>query len=214
MDITIALFFLAILLFSIVIHEYSHAYVAYSLGDPTAKYAGRLTLNPIPHIDFIGTIILPAVLLIISAPFLLGWAKPVPINPYNLRDQKYGEAKVAIAGPASNILIVLAFSGLIYLITTITIFLPLLSLVPFFGLIIFINILLALFNLLPIPPLDGSHILFAFLPASMQSIKISLAKYGIFFLLGFILLGGLGLLFPIISFVFYLFAGFSLNLII
>ena len=108
------IFVLIILLFSIVIHEVAHGSVAYSLGDPTAKNAGRLTLNPIPHIDPIGSILLPGVLILMSVALggggiIFGWAKPVPINPYNFRDQKYGEVKVALAGPGANLLIALVF---------------------------------------------------------------------------------------------------------
>jgi len=94
------IFLILILLFSVVIHEVSHGAVANYLGDPTAKYAGRLTLNPLKHIDPIGSILVPLFLVLIQSPFLVGWAKPVPINPYNFRDQKYGSAKVALAGPA------------------------------------------------------------------------------------------------------------------
>ena len=103
------IFLIVILLFSVVIHEVSHGVVANYLGDPTAKYAGRLTLNPLKHIDPIGSILVPLFLVIIRSPFLIGWAKPVPINPYNFRDQKYGSAKVALAGPASNLAIAIFF---------------------------------------------------------------------------------------------------------
>jgi len=202
-DFTI-LFFLIILFFSIVIHEYSHAQAAYSLGDPTAKYAGRLTLNPIPHIDLLGTIILPMILIFTGSPLLFGWAKPVPINPYNLKDQRYGQAKVAIAGPAANLLIAFIFGSIIRFFPNNEILLPLF---PLFEGIVFINILLALFNLLPIPPLDGSHILFTFLPDSMQNVKIFMMQYGVFILIGFLFLGGFRLLFPIILMLFYLFTG-------
>jgi Zn-dependent protease len=207
MDPTTAIFFIIILFLSIVIHEYAHAYVAYSLGDPTAKYAGRLTLNPIPHIDFFGTILLPMLLILSSSPFLFGWAKPVPINPYNFKDQKYGQAKVAIAGPAANLFLALIFGLLIRFTIANEALYFLMPLIPLFGAIVIINILLALFNLLPFPPLDGSHILFTFLPDSAQNIKVFLQKYGFFLLLGFIIFGGFRFLFPLIMILFYIITG-------
>lgn len=174
------IFLLAILLFSVVIHEVSHGLMADYLGDPTARHAGRLTLNPIKHLDPFGSIIVPLFLLILNSPILFGWAKPVPINPYNLRDQKYGSAKVALAGPAANLALALVFGLTLR-------FLPVLADNPglylMFSYIVFINILLAVFNLLPIPPLDGSHILFTFLPYSLQKIKIFLKQFGLFILL-------------------------------
>ena len=192
-------FVLIILLFSIVIHEVAHGSMAYHLGDPTAKYAGRLTLNPIPHIDPIGSIILPGMLILMSVALggggiIFGWAKPVPINPYNFRDQKYGEVKVALAGPGANLLLALVF-GLVLR------FLPDISAIPglylMFSYIVFINVLLAFFNLLPVPPFDGSHVLFAFLPASYaDGIKMFFAKYSLFLLL--ILFWGILYLFPLI----------------
>ena len=178
------LFLIIILIFSIVIHEVSHGAMANYLGDPTAKYAGRLTLNPIKHLDPIGSIILPLFLVIMAkltgGGIIFGWARPVPINPYNFRDQKYGSAKVALAGPGSNLALALVF-GLALRFFPILDILPGLSLM--FSFIVYINILLAVFNLLPIPPLDGSHILFTFLPYSMQNLKIILSQFGLFILL-------------------------------
>jgi len=178
------LFLIIILIFSIVIHEVSHGAMANYLGDPTAKYAGRLTLNPIQHLDPIGSVILPLFLILMAkltgGGIIFGWAKPVPINPYNFRDQKYGSAKVALAGPGSNLVLVLVF-GLALRFFPILDILPGLSLM--FSYIVYVNILLAVFNLLPIPPLDGSHILFTFLPYSMQNLKIFLNQFGLFILL-------------------------------
>jgi len=178
------LFLIIILIFSIVIHEVSHGTMANYLGDPTAKYAGRLTLNPISHLDPIGSVILPIFLIIMAkimgGGIIFGWAKPVPINPYNFRDQKYGSAKVALAGPASNLALALVFGLALR-------FLPILDIHPgpvlMFSYIVWVNILLAVFNLLPIPPLDGSHLLFTFLPYSLQNIKIFLSQFGLFILL-------------------------------
>ena len=186
MTILILIIIILIFLFSIVFHEVSHGWVAYALGDPTAKYAGRLTLNPLKHLDPIGSILLPGFLILLSLSFgggiVFGWAKPVPINPYNFRDQKYGEAKVAIAGPLANIVLALIFGLPLR-------FIPSLGFTSFgtiFFYIVQINVLLAAFNLIPIPPLDGSHILFTFLPEAWQKTKIFLARYG-FIILVFII---------------------------
>lgn len=181
------IFLVIVLIFSVIIHEVAHGAVANYLGDPTAKHAGRLTLNPIKHIDPIGSIALPLLLIIMArftgAGIIFGWAKPVPVNPYNFRDQKYGSAKVSIAGPGSNLAIALVFGMVLR-------FFPGLSVLPgidiMFSYIVSINILLAVFNLLPIPPLDGSHILFAFLPRSMEKIKIFLSQAGFFLIILFI----------------------------
>lgn len=200
------IFLLAILLFSVVIHEVSHGLMADYLGDPTARHAGRLTLNPIKHLDPFGSIIVPLFLLILNSPILFGWAKPVPINPYNLRDQKYGSAKVALAGPAANLALALVFGLTLR-------FLPVLADNPglylMFSYIVFINILLAVFNLLPIPPLDGSHILFTFLPYSLQKIKIFLKQFGLFILL-FIFFYFFSRVIYIVNLIFKLIVGTSL----
>lgn len=178
----LSLFAIIILVFSVVVHEVSHGAMANQLGDPTAKYAGRLTLNPISHIDPVGSIILPMFLILTNSPFLVGWAKPVPINPYNLKDQKYGPAKTAAAGPIANIIIAVFFGLLLR-------FLPVFGIIDsqmiysFFQYIVVINLILALFNLIPIPPLDGSHILFSFLPYSMEGLKISLSRWGMIILM-------------------------------
>jgi len=174
------IFLIAILVFSVVIHEVSHGAIANYLGDPTAKYAGRLTLNPLKHLDPIGTIILP-IFLILTTGRGIGWAKPVPINPYNFRDQKYGSLKVAIAGPGSNLTIALIF-GLFLRFSLALDFIPpaFYSIISF---IVSINILLAIFNLIPVPPLDGSHILFTFLPQGLENLKIILRQFGFFILI-------------------------------
>ena len=174
------LFFIAILVMSVVIHEVSHGFAAEKMGDPTARLAGRLTLNPIPHIDLLGSIILPALLFLTNAGFLFGWAKPVPYNPYNLKYPKWGPALVALAGPVSNILIALIFGMVIR-------FGDALSLSQSFSdisaYIVQLNILLAVFNMIPIPPLDGSKVLAAFLPYRYMHIMDSLQQYGFFIVL-------------------------------
>lgn len=159
------IFIIAALILSIVIHEAAHGYAANWLGDPTARLAGRLTLNPIPHLDLLGSILVPGLLYLSGAGILFGWAKPVPYNPYNLKNQRWGEALVAGAGPAVNILIAVVFGLLIR-------FADVFSFGPAFftiaGYIVYINILLAFFNMIPFPPLDGSKVLAAFLPLRAQ----------------------------------------------
>lgn len=172
------------LIMSIVLHEMAHGYAANWLGDPTARLQGRLSPNPFVHIDPLGSVIIPALLFISQAGFLFGWAKPVPYNPYNLSDQRYGEAKVAAAGPAMNIFLALIFGTLIRLAEPLGLNDTFLSLAAY---IVFINILLAFFNMLPIPPLDGSKIISALLPfkAAMkyQQFLRAVERYGIFVLL-------------------------------
>ncbi len=150
-----------VLLFSIIVHEVAHGYVALLNGDPTARMLGRLTLNPGPHIDPVGTILLPLLLLISHAGILFGWAKPVPVNPLNYRNLRWGEITVSAAGPLSNLALAVAFALLLRLEWGNVGLLKL----AYFG--VTINIFLALFNLIPIPPLDGSHILSILLPRDL-----------------------------------------------
>ena len=186
----IIIFSLIIPLFSIVLHELSHGVVAYYLGDPTAKYAGRLTLNPLSHLDLWGSFLVPLFLFILTAGNgpIFGWAKPVPVNPYNFRDQKWGEAKVALAGPLTNIALGFLFVLFVRLFPS-SPFLDLLSLGAIY------NFLLAFFNLLPIPPLDGYHIIAAFFPFSWRELKFFLEEYGMIILLIIIFFGPLNWLF-------------------
>lgn len=176
------IFQIAILIFSVVIHEVSHGAMAYALGDPTAKNEGRLTLNPISHLDFFGSILLP-IITFMSSGLIFGWAKPVPYNPYNLRNQKYGSAIVGVAGPLSNFLIAAVFGLLIRFSNILNLPSAFLE-IAFF--IAFLNLILAVFNLVPIPPLDGSKVLFAFLPSRSIEFQIAFERYGIFLLLIFI----------------------------
>jgi len=176
------IFLIIILIFSAVIHEVSHGTMANYLGDSTAKYSGRLTLNPLKHLDPYGSFLLPLLMLLATGGRgpVFGWAKPVPINPYNFRDQKYGSAKVAAAGPAANFAVALFFGLALR-------FFPAISAVSglhlMFSYVVYINLLLGIFNLLPIPPLDGSHILFTFLPQGLENLKITLRQFGLFILL-------------------------------
>jgi Zn-dependent protease len=177
----------AALILSIVIHEVSHGFMANWLGDPTARLAGRLTLNPISHIDPIGSIAVPAFLVLTNAGLLFGWAKPVPYNPYNLKNQRWGEALVAFAGPGVNLIIAFVFAILIR-VGVASGFAP--AFIDLASYIVYINILLAFFNLIPIPPLDGSKVLAGILPWNLQmryrELGARIEQYGIFATFAFI----------------------------
>ena len=185
----ITIFSLIVLLFSVMIHELAHGYVAYSLGDPTAKYEGRLTLNPLKHLDPFGSVILPLLLLIATGGQgpIFGWAKPVPINPYNFKDQKWGTLKVSIAGPATNFAIAIIFGLFIRFLN----FPQIAPLIQLLGIVVFYNFLWGIFNLVPIPPLDGSWILFRLMPRGLEKVKLFLQQYGLYILIFFIFFGGL-----------------------
>ena len=190
MDIIITIFTLLVLLFSVVIHEVAHGSIALYLGDPTAKYAGRLTLNPLKHLDLFGSVLVPLFLWLSGLP-MFAWAKPVPVNPYNFRDQKWGSLKVSIAGPVANFLIAIFFGF------SLRFFSEYLSeaVLTLFSIIVIYNFLLGIFNLIPIPPLDGHHVFFALLPERMSNIKIFLRRYSFLLLMVFFLFGGANLVF-------------------
>ncbi|MCX6799673.1 MAG: site-2 protease family protein [Candidatus Falkowbacteria bacterium] len=213
---------IAILMISAIFHEYAHGWMAFKLGDNTAKNEGRLTLNPIAHIDIFGTILLPLLLIISKAGFMIAWAKPVPYNPNNLNNQKYGDMLVAVAGPATNFVLAIFF-GLIARLNPI----PLASkyllvnsmsngdallsamngsiLASIFVMsIIFcmINLALMIFNLIPVPPLDGSKILATFLPYRLQMEMHKLEPYGIFIIILLLSINFFNFIWPIISFLF------------
>ncbi len=152
--------FIALLIISVIFHEVAHGYMANLLGDPTAKLQGRLTLNPFPHIDLFGSVLLPAFLVLSGSSILFGWAKPVPYNPYNLkRGGRFAEALVAFAGPLANIAIAL-FATLLFKLGVIS--------GAIAHILVYMNLFLALLNLIPFPPLDGSKILPSLLPASLR----------------------------------------------
>ncbi len=200
------LFAIAVLIMSVVLHEVSHGYVAYILGDPTAKYAGRLTLNPLKHLDLFGSIIIP-IFTYLAGGFILGWAKPVPFNPYNLKNKKWGPAIVGIAGPLTNFLVLLVF-GLTLRFSGYISFLP----VSFFQIaetIALINATLMILNLIPIPPLDGSRVLSALLPYRWQNIQYVLERYSFFFVLIFIFFIWPYLFLPIVGNLFKLITGLA-----
>lgn len=166
-----------VFLFSVIIHEVAHGYVALRNGDPTAKIMGRLTLNPVPHIDPVGSVLLPALLLLSNSGILFGWARPVPVNPLNFRNYRWGEIAVSAAGPLSNLALAAGFAYLVRLelggVGLMTL--------AFYG--VKINIFLALFNLIPIPPLDGSHILSILLPPNLLRLYRHLDQVGFILIL-------------------------------
>jgi len=201
-------FQIAILILSVVIHEVSHGYVALLLGDRTAYYAGRLTLNPLRHIDLFGSILLPIFAFLMSG-FIFGWAKPVPYNPYNLRYQKWGPALVGIAGPGANIALAVVFGLVVRFLPGLQGALPGLFLLNFMavaGSVALLNLVLAVFNLVPIPPLDGSKVLFAVLPYQWRSLEFFLERYGFFLLLLFIFFFS-GVIGPVVITLFRLLTG-------
>lgn len=191
-----------VLVFSVILHEVAHGYVADWLGDPTARYSGRLTLNPISHIDPVGSIFLPGILALTNSPFMIGWAKPVPYNPYNLKNQRWGEAMVAFAGPLTNICLAL-LGGLVIRLGADG------QIASVASLVILTNLVLAIYNLIPIPPLDGSKVLASILPYPLanayRQFENMMYALGPFGLVG-VGLVAIYLLWPLLSgVVFYLF---------
>src|SRR3989344_3968165 len=207
MNLEFALIALVILVFSAVFHEVAHGWVADRLGDPTARLLGRLTLNPIPHIDPLMSVLLPLVLILTGSPVIFGAAKPVPVDPFNLRDGRRDMALVSLAGPVTNFLIA-AVAALVLNLGASFIHNPLIFEVIFR--IVQLNLLLGIFNLLPIPPLDGSKVFALLLPEHTAKSYLSISAFGmfiIFFLLVFPI-GGFslgGIIFQVLN--------FSLNLL-
>ncbi|MGH7249942.1 MAG: site-2 protease family protein [Minisyncoccia bacterium] len=206
MDATNAIFYIIILIMSIVIHEVSHGFMAEFFGDNTARDAGRLTLNPIKHLDLFGSILLPAILIFSQTHFLFGWAKPVPYNPNNLRNRKWGTVWVAAAGILSNFFIAIIF-GIIIRVST-HFYLPA-SFYFITSAIVIVNLALGIFNLVPIPPLDGSKILFSFLPERISRFVFQYEQYSLILLLVFVVFFA-DYLYPILSFAFHLTTGLAL----
>ncbi len=196
-----------VLMLAISVHESAHAYSADRMGDPTARYLGRVTLNPLPHIDLFGTILVPLMCMLFSN-FIIGWAKPCPVNANNFKNPRRDNMIVAFAGPFSNILLA-ALSSIIFLIFSFL--LPIKGTLAelFFAQLIFLNILLALFNLIPIPPLDGSWILRGIIPINWVYSYDSIQQYGFLIVIILMFTGVLGaVLFPLVKFLFALFTFF------
>ena len=178
-DPQLLLLLIPVLLFSVIIHELAHGYTALFLGDNTAERQGRLTLNPLVHLDPIMSVALPIVTMLTAGVFI-GAAKPIPFNPLNLRDPRWDELKIAIAGPISNVVIALVFAVILNLLPLFGYYDQLLTTGLFY--VIFINILLAVFNMLPVPPLDGSKILFAII--DKPQIRIFMERYSLILIIG------------------------------
>jgi Zn-dependent protease len=169
-------------IFGLTIHEFSHAFAGYLQGDNTAADHGRLTLNPLSHVDWVGFV------LLVVAGF--GWARPTPFNPYNLKYKKWGPALVGLAGPISNILAVVVVGIALYVISTFALLSPDNLMVVFFLYLIQVNLILAVFNLLPIPPLDGSKILYSLIADKYPQVVLTLDRYGVFLLIALVFFGG------------------------
>lgn len=210
MDITTGIIMLIILIFSAILHEVAHGFVAHRLGDPTARLLGRLTLNPIKHIDPFMSVLLPFMLIVSGSPVIFGAAKPVPIDPFNFRDGRKDIAISALAGPLTNLLIALAAAGIIkllFILDPIVNFPGAFVSIAYYLLLIVvrINLLLAIFNLIPIPPLDGSKIFALILPEKEANSYLSIGSIGmiIIFLLLLFPIGGFslgGLIFSLVNF--------------
>ena len=186
---------LLIFFFAVIIHEYAHGWVAWKLGDSTAKFMGRLTLNPIAHIDLIGTIFLPLILIMTHSPVLFGWAKPVPVDFFNLNNPKRDMIWVGFAGPAANIIFAIALSLLLKI--------PLLA-ASYFAVsvittAIMANLVLAVFNMLPIPPLDGSRVMMGFLPYNLGLEYSKIEPYGFIIIFALLWLGAINtIIWPVV----------------
>lgn len=205
-DLESSLFFLFVLFVSIIVHEVAHGYAAYALGDPTAKHAGRLTLNPLAHIDLVGTILIPAILVLTNAGMLFGWAKPVPYNPYNLKNQRWGEAIVGSAGVLTNLLLAVIFA----LITRYTFSIGMTDFAGLAAMVTLVNLFLGMFNLIPFPPLDGYTVLRGVLPYNMtvglRQFEASLMRGGFITLILFLIIFSTFLVRPFSQLVYTVFA--------
>ncbi|MBF8249519.1 MAG: peptidase [Candidatus Levybacteria bacterium] len=201
MNILSAIIALIILIFSAILHEIAHGYAAERLGDPTARLAGRLTLNPKNHIDPLMSIALPLILLISGSPIIIGAAKPIPVDPFNLRDGRKDLALVSLAGPLTNVALAIVAGLILKVILNFSLAMPGVLYLILAG-IVHLNLLLAIFNLLPIPPLDGSKIFALLLPEKLANAYLSLGSIGIFIIF-FLLMSSNGLqelIFSLLSF--------------
>lgn len=197
--------YVIILLVSVVIHELAHGYVAEYFGDPTARYAGRLTINPLPHLELFGSFLLPLILLLSGTSFMIAWAKPVPVNPNNFYDIKRGTIWVSLAGVISNLLLAIIFGLFIRLLAATGTLTE--SVLNITSKIVILNIVLVVFNLIPLPPLDGSKVLFALLPQKYSYIESFLARWGFALLICFIVFIAPKVFAPIIHFLTHIIVG-------
>jgi Zn-dependent protease len=182
MGILLIIISLIVLIFSAILHEIAHGYVADRLGDPTARLLGRLTLNPIPHIDPIMTILLPLILIVSGSPVIFGGAKPVPVDPFNLKDGKKDLALVSLAGPLTNLLLAIIAASVVHILLAAGAITPGSFLYSILFIVAQLNVLLAIFNLLPIPPLDGSKVFAMLLPDGLARSYLSISQLGTFIL--------------------------------
>ncbi len=195
---SIIVFYIIVLIFSVILHEIAHGYMALRFGDETAKNAGRLTLNPMRHLDPFGSILLPLLLAFSNLP-IFGWAKPVPFDPRNLRNPKRESGLIALAGPMTNLLVAFIFAMLVRALIGFPALAQFESLIVLFDVIVWVNIALTFFNLIPIPPLDGSGVLFSFLPPSARPLELFMHRYGMYILLAIIFFG-INFLGPVVRF--------------
>jgi Zn-dependent protease len=205
MNLELLLLTLPVLIFSIVVHEVAHGWVALKQGDPTALMLGRITLNPLPHIDPVGSLLVPGLMALSGTGVLLGWAKPVPVNPRNYRNYKKGDILVSLAGVASNLVLAFVFAFLMVAVAWLARAVPgqmewWQTMFSMFRSGVFINVLLIIFNLIPIPPLDGSHVFYYLLPPDLAVRYRAIGGYGIFIVFALLMLGGFAFLRPIIWF--------------
>lgn len=181
-----AIFTVLVLILSVVVHEVAHGWAANALGDPTARLQGRLTLNPIKHVDPVGSVLIPGLLVLTNSGFLFGWAKPVPYNPFNLKNQRWGEAIVGVAGVATNLFIAIVFAFL----ARFALGADMETFASFAAVVVLVNLSLGLFNLIPVPPLDGYTVLRGVLPyrmsLSLRAFEEKVAGGGIFSLVAFL----------------------------
>ncbi len=204
MELITVILMIAILIMSVVLHELSHGYVAELMGDPTPRLQGRLTVNPLKHLELFGSVIVPIITSL--AHFTFGWAKPIEWNPYNVKNRRLGEFLISLAGPVANIFLAVIF-GLVIRFGAESMPFNFLAICSY---VVAINITLAIFNLIPIPPLDGSKILFSLLPPRMSHIRSGFEQYSIFLVLVLILFLWKYIA-PVIPFIFYLITGVSFD---
>jgi Zn-dependent protease len=205
MNLELLLLTLPVLIFSIVVHEVAHGWMALKQGDQTALMLGRITMNPIPHIDPIGSLLVPGLMAMTGTGVLLGWAKPVPVNPRNYRNYKKGDILVSLAGVASNLVLAFIFAFLLVGVLWLARWMPgqvdvWQTMFSMFRYGVLINVLLIIFNLIPIPPLDGSHVFYYLLPPDLAVRYRAIGGYGIFIVFAILMMGGFRFLWPVVNF--------------